>query len=367
MRRIFIFLSILIITSLACGGAPTPPPTPETSIFDSTQTAYGFFPAPPEVTFESVLQTFKDIAQHGDFVLIQKNIEWESFVNSVDGESQIRTDLINQVILARQNDLDTIFVLDALNGLNRREFDGLPFGWEASFANPDVRMAYKNYAIWVAQNFKPRYLGLASEINTYMDAHPEDAPNFISLYHEIYALIKAESPKTQVFVTFQWDDLNNMFPQPEEGNRQKLQPNWEQMEAFEPNLDVWVISTYPYFIFPTGTDIPADYYSPLLSRTLKPVAVAEGGFSTVAFNQFTHTPEDQVAYLNAIHTQLGARMVFWVNTLLSDFNLDSYTKGMTSSNDATMLGNFAYTGLREFDGTAKPALALWDGFRTSSP
>lgn len=27
-----------------------------------------------------------------------------------------------------------------------------------------------------------------------------------------------------------------------------------------------------------------------------------------------------------------------------------------------MLGNFAYTGLREFDGTAKPALALWDGF-----
>ena len=60
-------------------------------------------------------------------------------------------------------------------------------------------------------------------------------------------------------------------------------------------------------------------------------------------------------------------MVFWVNTLLSDFNLDSYTKGMTSSNDATMLGNFAYTGLREFDGTAKPALALWDGFRTSSP
>lgn len=122
--------------------------------------------------------------------------------------------LINQVILARQNDLDTIFVLDALNGLDCCEFDGLPFGWEASFANPDVRMAYKNYAIWVAQNFKPRYLGLASEINTYMDAHPEDAPNFISLYHEIYALIKAELPKTQVFVTFQWDDLNNMFPQP---------------------------------------------------------------------------------------------------------------------------------------------------------
>lgn len=367
MRRIFIFLIILLITSLACSGSPTPPPVPATSVFDSKETAYGFFPSPPEISLESVLQIFKDMGQYGDFVLIQKNTDWDSFAAGVDGESQLRTDIINQVILARQNELDTIFVLDALNGLNRREFDGLPADWDASFANPDVRTAYKNYAIWVVRNFKPRYLGLASEINTYMDAHPEDAPNFISLYHEIYALVKAEAPKTQVFVSFQWDDLNNMFPQPEEGNRQKQQPNWEQVEAFEPNLDVWVISTYPYFIFPTGADIPADYYAPLLSRTSKPVAIAEGGFSTVAFEQFTHTPEDQVAYLNAIHTQLGARMVFWVNTILSDFNIDSYAKGMSNPDDAKMLGNFAYTGLREFDGTPKPALELWESFRNPSP
>jgi hypothetical protein len=200
-----------------------------------------------------------------------------------------------------------------------------------------------------------------------MDAYPDDAKNFISLYNEIYALVKAEAPETQIFVSFQWDDLNNMFPQPEEGNRQRLVPNWDQIEAFEPNLDVWVISSYPYFVFPSGMDIPADYYSPLLKRTDKPVAIAESGFSTQTVGQMTNTPEDQVAYLNTMHEQLGPRLVFWVNTLLNDLNLDSYAEQMKKDGrnpkDAEALGNFAYIGLLEFDGSLKPALEVWDSFR----
>lgn len=369
MKRIYLTLVILILATLACQGQDQSiPPTSENSVFDSGRTAYGFFPSPPEVSLKSVFQTFKDIGEHGDFVLIQQNTAWEDFVSGSEGESQTRTDIINQVKLASQNNLEYIFVIDALNGLNRREFDGLPAGWEASFANPNVRTAYKNYALWVVRSFHPRYLGLASEINTYMDAHPDDAQNFISLYNEIYALVKAEAPETQIFVSFQWDDLNNMFPQPEEGNRQKFDTNWDQVEAFEPNLDVWVISTYPYFIFGAQTDIPADYYTPLLARTDKPVAVAEGGFSSVAFDTVQGSPEGQVAYLNTIHAQLGPRLAFWVNTLLSDFNLDSYAKEMKKDGrdpqDAQTLGAFGYIGLQNADGFPKSALEVWDSFRT---
>ena len=368
MQRIFVFIFILFIITTACGsGTPSIPPTPQVSVFSSTKTTYGFFPSPPEVTLESVFNTFKDIGKHADFVLIQQNAAWEDFETNVDGESQTRTDLINQVKLARQNNLEYIFVIDALNGLNRREFYGLPIGWDANFANPKVRSAYKNYALWVVKSFHPHYLGLASEINTYMDAYPEDAKNFISLYNEIYALIKAEAPETQIFVSFQWDDLNNMFPQPEEGNRKKFDVNWGEVEAFEPNLDVWAISSYPYFIFPSGKDIPTDYYTPLLTRTSKPVAIAEGGFSTQNFGQLKDTPEDQVAYLNTVHNQLGPRLAFWVNTLMSDFDLDSYAAEMKKNGrnpkDAQTLGNFAYIGLQNFDGTPKPALEVWDSFR----
>jgi hypothetical protein len=129
-----------------------------------------------------------------------------------------------------------------------------------------------------------------------------------------------------------------------------------------------VISTYPYFVFPSGPDIPAGYYTPLLSQTDKPVAVAEGGFSSQPVGFAQGSPEDQVAYLNAIHDQLGPRLAFWVNTLLDDFNLESYAEQMKKDGrdpqDAISLGAFAYIGLRNSDGSPKPALEVWDSFRS---
>jgi hypothetical protein len=216
--------------------------------------------------------------------------------------------------------------------------------------------------------FRPRYLGLASEINTYLDAHPEDAANYISLYHSVYALVKAEAPETQVFVTFQWEDLNNLWEVAAEG-RQAYDTNWDHMEAFEPNLDVWAISSYPFAAYPSGADIPPDYYTPLLSRTSKPLAVAEGGFTSRAKSPFPGDETSQVDYLNAIHDQLGGeRLKFWVYLLLNDFNMDSYTEMMRqqglSEDNITSLGMFESVGLREFDGSPKPAMQVWDGFRS---
>ncbi len=369
MKRMWIALLILSLAAPACGqpALVTPVPTPARSVFDSGRTAYGFFPSPPEVTLASVLKLYQDLGGHADFVLIQQNVPWSDFVDRVDGPSQTRTDIANQATLARQNHLETVFVLDGLNGLNRSQFSGLPFGWQASFANPKIRAAYKNYALWVVRTFRPRYLGLASEINTYMDTHPADAQNFVTLYDEIYRAVKAEAPETRVFVTFQWEELNNLIPQVADG-RPRLETDWDRIEMFEPNLDVWVISSYPFVAFQSGADIPADYYARLPARTSKPLAVGEGGFTSRAVGPFRGAPEDQVAYLNAIHQQIGARLAFWVYLLLDDFNPDSYGKMMRangqSSNDINTLGMFASVGLCSLDGAPKPAMLLWDSFRT---
>jgi hypothetical protein len=369
MGRFFLALSILFFSTLACSGEANSFPTPENSVFDEGHTTYGFFPSPPEATLDSVLNHYKSMGEHADFVLMQPNIPWEDFVATVEGESQKRTDILNQMTLTRQNGMDAVFVVDPLNGLNRREFMGLPAGWEANFANPTVRAAFKNFTLWIVRTFHPRYLGLASEINTYMDAHPEDAANYLSLYNETYALIKAEAPETQVFVSFQWEDLNNLFGQPEEGHGAAYDINWEQVEAFEPNLDLWVISSYPFVAFQSGSQIPAGYYTPLLTRTSKPLAVAEGGYTSEPVGPFPGAPDDQVAYLNAIHDQIGSRLDFWVYLLLNDFNMDSYAELMQSQGqtvqDIDTLGMFSSVGLREFDGTPKPAMEIWDSFRNN--
>jgi hypothetical protein len=365
-RKLLAALLALVLVTLACGsGTPGPIPTLENSPYDLGRTLYGFFPSPPEATTQSVFDTYAAIGRHGDVVLLQQNIPWRDFVDGPDAKSQAITDIHNQYILAHQNGLEVVFVVDPLNGLNRREFQGLPITWEASFANPDVRAAFTNFTLRIVREFHPKYLGLASEINTYQDTNPDDFPHYLSLYREVYALVKAEAPETQVFVTFQWEELNNLMPSVAQGDPYNI--NWNQVEQFEPNLDLWVISSYPFVIFQSGADIPADYYSPLLTRTDKPLAVAEGGYTSEPVGPFPGDPQSQVDYLNTIHAQIGGdRLAFWIYLIINDFNLESYAKIMNANGqggDVNTLGMFASVGLTESDRTPKPALAVWDSFQ----
>lgn len=365
---------LILFVSLACGQSaspfPSPTYTPEASIFESERTAYGFFPTPPKVSLDSVFATYKAMGQHADVVLVQENIPWTDFAQGVDIESQKITDMKNAQTLALANNLDSIYVVDPLNGFNRREFSGLPVEWNgANFSTPEVRKAYLNFTLRILREFKPRYLGLASEINTYAEAHPEDFENFLSLYRETYAAIKAESPETKVFVTFQWEQMNSIAGFDTSGVPYQIK--WEQIEIFEPQLDLWVISSYPFIAFKSGSDIPADYYAPLLTRTDKPLAVAEGGFVSRETKNISGKPQDQVDYLNAIHTQLGDRLDFWIYLLLDDLNENSYAsffrkQGM-GKGDIETFGFFVNVGLREKDGTPKPALQTWDSFRADIP
>lgn len=360
----------LLLSILACGQstAPFPDPTytPKPPVFESGRTAYGFFPTPPQVSMDSLFAHYRALAQNADVLLVQENVPWADFVNGIEVESSKIDDMRNARKLADAHNLASIYIVDPLNGLNRREFFGLPQGWQASFANPNVRAAYKNFALRVLHEFQPRYLGLASEINTYMEFQPQDAEHFLSLYRETYAAIKAESPETQVFVTFQWEQLNHLI-----GAEPLAAPYdvaWQYIEAFEPQLDLWVISSYPFVAFRTAAEIPADYYTPLLARTDKPLAVAEGGFVSRQTGQIPGTPQDQIDYLTAVHAQIGERLDFWIYLLLSDLDEASYARFFRQQGikeaEINKMGFFVNVGLQEKDDkTPKPALELWNSYR----
>jgi len=364
---IWIALALLVLATLACGASAQPGiiPTLSKSPFALNRTLYGFFPSPAEMSTQSVMATYQGMGQHADVALIQQAIPWKDFEQGADASSQALTDIHNAYVLAHQNGLEVIFVVDPLNGLNRREFANLPSGWQASFGNPQVRSAYTNFTLRILREFHPHYLGLASEINTYQDTHPDDFPNFLSLYRSVYDLVKSESPDTQVFVTFQWEELNNLIPAIAAG-RKPYQTDWEQIELFEPKLDLWAISSYPFIAIPHAAQIPADYYTPLLGRTTKPLAVAEGGYPSQDNGVDKGTPQDQVDYLNAIHSQIGTRLAFWIYLLYNDFNVASFAPLLIlqgQAGDIVTLGMFATLGLTRADHTPKSALAVWDSFR----
>ncbi|MBN1692459.1 MAG: hypothetical protein JW845_02770 [Dehalococcoidales bacterium] len=365
MKRILI--ALLLISFLLFAACPQQD-TPAYPVYPDAlgRTAYGFFPSPTEATVQGIFDIYEAMGRHADVALLQQNIPWEEFVDSVQTNSKTIIDIGNQYTLSHENGLEVIFVVDPLNGLNRSEFYNLPAGWEASFGNPDIRAAFTNFVISIVRMYHPSYLGLASEINTYHDTHPDDFEYYLSLYREVYDQVKAEAPDTKIFVTFQWEEMNNLIPGVARGEPYEV--NWFQIEQFEPKLDIWAISSYPFIIFTSGKDIPADYYSSLLTRTLKPIAVAEGGYSSEDVMSFSGSTQGQVDYLNAIHAQLGGeRLAFWIYLLLADFDMESYVAVMTEqghAHDAPTLGIFEAVGLCESDYTPKPALATWDSFRS---
>lgn len=357
------------LVALACGQSAQPLviPTLAASPFVPGRTAYGFFPTPPDLSSQSVQETYRAIGQHADVVLLQEAIPWTDFSQDVQASSSSITDIETQCLQAHENGLDVIFVVDPLNGLNRREFAGLPSGWKPSFGNPQIRSAFTNFTLRILRQFHPHYLGLGSEVNTYADTHPDDYPNYLSLYRSTYDRIKSESPGTQVFVTFQWEELNNLIPALAAGKK-PLNPNWDQVEAFEPRLDVWAISTYPFVAFGASA-VPSTYYTPLLLQTARPLAVAEGGIPSQNNGTFKGSPQAQVDYLNAIHSQIGGRLAFWIYLLYNDFNLTSFAPLLILQGHASDLGTlswFATLGLTDSSRKPKPALAAWDQFRLNA-
>ncbi len=366
---------LLILAAAACGGGTpaatvesesTPEATDTLSIFESGRTAYGFFPSSPEITSESLIATIEAIGQHGDMMLTMPQVPWADFIESADGESSAIEEMRGSLDLARRIGLEIIFVIDPLQAFDRRVIATMPAELAGgNFGTPDVRRAFKNYALRLVREFHPRYLGLASEINTYANAQPDDFSNYVMLYHEVYAAIKSEAPETMIFVTIQWEDLNSVgiFSADSPG-----EIKWDIVERFEPDLDVYAISTYPYFAFDSAAQIPQDYYTPLLAHTSKPLAIGEGGYLSQDAGVFRGSPQDQIDYLQAIKSQLGERLAFWAYLIIDDVNIEAYADFLTehgSPADVESLAYFGSLGLRTKTGKPKPALGVWDGFQSS--
>jgi hypothetical protein len=311
------------------------------------------------------MATLEAISQHGDVILTMPQVPWSEFIDAPDAPSPTINEMRGTIGLAQQNGLEVIFVIDPLQAFNRSKIATFPPELTGSdFGTPGVRQAFTNFALRLVREFQPRYLGLGSEINTYADAHPEDFDNYVSLYHETYAAVKREAPETQVFCTFQWEDLNSIGPFAGDApGRIK----WETIEVFEPDLDVWAISTYPHFAF-DDTSIPADYYTPLLTRTSKPLAIGEGGYLSEDAGPFQGSSERQVAYLETLDSQIGERLAFWVNLIIDDVNVEAYAEHLSkhgSPAEVEEVALFGTLGLRTSDGIPKPALDTWDRLRAT--
>jgi hypothetical protein len=320
----------------------------ETNSGEPREFMMGFSSLPRELNAASYAASIEFAGEHGEIVLIQRTVPWAEFRPGGAIGSETAESTASERDAARDGGLRIFFAIDPTDSATGRDrLGGLPDGMTGRrFDDADVRSAFRSYAEYVALNYKPEFLALGVEMNLYYAKNEEDWENFRSLYTEAYAAVKRVSPDTQVTVTLQYEDLQNLLPREDEHF-----PEWQLVRAFDP-IDFVSISTYPSFAFDDPAAIPENYYSQLAAFTDKPIAIAEMGYASTGggADMPAHTEEEQAAFLEHALDEAGKRsMLFAVWFAIWD---PVYARG-------TAFGAFESIGLIRADDTKKPAWQPW--------
>ncbi len=320
-------------------------PTDQNQPLDSRGFLMGTVPIPPQpLTNEGWINTFALLSDNAEIVLHHSAIDWNKFIeNSISPRSADKTPNLEQTnfiaLMAKQNNLKTFIVIDPLQS-NREELDAKAFGQAGlKFEDRSVPQAFRNYAVRIAQDYKPAYMGIGSEVNTYMLNHPQDTQFLTYTLRDIISEVKRESPNTIVTATFQYESLVG---------KADGQSQWNLLSQVEPYVDAVSITTYPSLFFETPDQIPADYYAQLKEHTQKPIISAESGWPSGGDAQYHGSPENQkrfVERLPQLTKDLSPKL--WIWWFLHDWSGEGYPDF------------FKTMGLRTSTGEEKPVWTAW--------
>lgn len=280
----------------------------------------------PRHTGDDVMDMFRLDAELGSFAIMR--VDWKDPEHFNAARAMMT--------LGARRSLTSVLEFNALasDGLKGASVDaGKQFSGRPSFATPSVAAAYTTAALELVQT-RPDYFAVATDINLLAQTDRRNFDAFVAMYRDLYPRIKQVSPQTKVFVTFQWDALQQM---PQAAGR-------DVVRAFEPRLDVIAMTSTPKELFGRGGpgSVPADYYGRIrqYAEANAPLLV-EVNWPSDARNG----EAEQVTFIRSLPERLRpARpaMVAW--TFLHDVKILIFT---------------VRAGLLNSDGSPKPGFAAF--------
>lgn len=304
----------------------------------------------PVFVLEDIQDRYKDVmeelASASDVYFIQGEIIWDFEKGADIASHSYETDWLTFLEVARTLELKKGYVgISVLTNERDRILEN-PFS--STFSDEKVRKACKNMVERVISDFEPKYLCFGVEVSGYYHKDPADFQNFVSLYNEIYSIVKGISPETVVFPTFHYEEFLGVLP----WNPHK--ESWELIN--ELRMDAFAISTYPYMVY-SLEDIPRDYYTQIRKYTDLPIVIAESGFASQCCGKTVKdlhgSEEAQMNFLIFLLESIEEmNPLLWVYWSLYDYEPLSW--GGTDQNDV-----FNSIGLHYADGTPKPAFHIW--------
>jgi hypothetical protein len=274
----------------------------------------------------------------------------------------------------------------------------------ASATDRDAKKAaYLRYVAYMVDKFHPVYLNLAIEVNLFFEKCPSATAGLIDVINAGYDAVKVQRSETLVFPSFQIDHLYG-YSTDSCANATARDACFDKLYAVLTPIkrDRFAISSYPYMQgMSKPADLPADWFTRGAARGGEKPLIAETGWPSTGITvrakdgtcpaYFSFDEPTSAAYLTRVLAdadEKGLELVTWwsdrdllVSKIMTncpcDFDatwcsvLDIFRGPPTIGTfDTQLFGElalkvFGTMGLRNYDGTPKPAhTTAWNAARS---
>jgi len=338
-----------LAVTAACGGqtAPVPPPPPAPQPQRSFK--MGFAPGLPRPgTVQDLIDIVDSMRVVSEVTIVQQAVPWEPLLAGAPMDSLVE-DRAGLTDFLRARGLEIVFLVDPLDGLDRRKEDPALLAAGHSILEPAIRQMHEDWVRAIATRVQPEWFGLASEINT-LAARGDPAlfAEILDLINTLAPQVRARAPGTRVFVSFQADEANGAFGVPPIDH-------FALIDDFD--IDALGLSSYPVFAFDTPAQVPADYFTRFADATSLPLIFVEGGWNSAQTPSTSGTPQEQADWVTRYGDMLdGVNAKLMV--LLTFTDLDIASLGLPPDR-AAGLSNFAFMGILDTELRRKLAYGAW--------
>lgn len=235
-------------------------------------------------------------------------------------------------------------------------FLDVPSNTTNNWSNAAARNLFQSMLVSCATTYKPPYLFLGNENDSYYEQNASDYANWISFYNSAYDAIKAASPDTMVGPVFNFEHLAGS------GTLNGwTTAYWGALDSHNlSKVDMVGVTLYPWLNYASAGSIPSSYLDPLISRIgSKPIAITETGWPAENLGglnpQWEASQEAQVTYLTRLDAMLEGKNVKMVNWL--------HLYPMKDTGGSPIEWKlFSSVSLRDSSGEKRPVYDAWLSF-----
>ncbi len=252
---------------------------------DTRRFYMGFTPFPYDITQQAVDDTYQNIINDGDLVLIHfdNGVPWNEALNDLPFPANVQYDInkANTTIPADHK----IFLTLTPNHIDRETLahywndngtqQDLPASWNTySFNHPDVISAYIKYCKRMIDAIHPDYFAYGIEVNGGLRENTANYDDFVVLADTVYTRLKHDYPGLPVMMTFQDQSYNK--------TKAELIHLTRNLMAYS---DYMAVSTYPFWLYDQNSqtsnpdDIPQNWLTEMHDiAPQKPFVISETGY-----------------------------------------------------------------------------------------